>query len=657
MKKNLTLMESARQLGVSSATILNWEKQGYLNGIRADKGVFFSFSEIVNLQKKIESGLIGRLNSRANKKNSNKTFIPDEHFDHPEDTHKIKLIYEYIIENQLNINESIFSLCLNHLISSGLLLKLPFRELLKLYNKKSNNINVIQELNLWQTHLDFEKKTDLYQQLLDFQLPEISDPIGVIYQSLTSSGEKSKNGSFYTPKQICDEMAGEYLNKIKGNAKILDLCCGSGQFLLAAGERIKKLGRLLKPTCLWGYDIDPVAVQIARINLMILFSDFDFNPNIYQRNFIYNYSLDDHSRKYRKFDLILGNPPWGAEFRHEQLTFLKEYYPEILSMESYSYFIFIGLNLLQEGGYLSYLLPESILNIKTHKDIRAFILKNAEIRKIKNYNRVFSGVFSPVVRIDLEKKNPEKAYLTSVENGRQYFISPIRFLRNDQFIFDIHNTEEDVRLLEKIWAFPHITLTGNADWVLGIVTGDNSKFLAKIKKKGYQKILKGVDIQPFRIKTASNFIFYDPSQLQQASPLHKFKAKEKLIYRFISNRLVFAYDTGKHLTLNSANAVIPKLKDYPMKVIACLFNSELYQFIFRQKYFTHKVLRSHLESLPLPVLPQETLKQIEKLHDRIVLSTMDEKLFEIRYNELNQLVYNIFQLNENEIQLVRKRLK
>jgi hypothetical protein len=58
-----------------------------------------------------------------------------------------------------------------------------------------------------------------------------------------------------------------------------------------------------------------------------------------------------------------------------------------------------------------------------------------------------------------------------------------------------------------------------------------------------------------------------------------------LIYRFISKYLVFAYDDKQKLTLNSANIVIPKTDDYPIKVIAALFNSSLYQFIFQKKFF------------------------------------------------------------------------
>jgi len=648
MNKTLTIKESAKQLGVTTATILNWEKQGHLSSYKYNNNLHFNAAQINHLKKMIETGQINRLNARANKKNSVTTFIPTEHLHNTEQINQLESIVSHINNFKLKTRESVFLLTLNILISEKIIDNLSLTDLLKHYNKKCSNLNIQQELNKWQTELSFPEDITNYQQLLEFSLPECNDPLGIIYQSLLDEGEKSKKGSYYTPSNVCMDMAGEYLNKIRGQAKILDLCCGTGQFLIAAGKQIKKMGRLLKPDCLWGYDIDPLAVQICRVNLMILFREFDFNPNIYQRNLIYNYSIDDKIRKYRKFDLILGNPPWGAEFHTEQLSFLKHRYPEILSMESYSYFVYIGLNLLRDGGFLSYLLPESILNVKSHKDIRNFILHSSEIVKIKHYSRLFSKVFTPVVQIDLQKKESDYLSDTVIQNGFTFKINAQRFLKNDDLIFDIHNTPEDIALLSGIFSISHQTLKNKADWALGIVTGNNNEFISSKKVKGYYKVLKGTDILPFRLRKAENYLNYDPKRLQQASPLSKFKISEKLIYKFISNKLVFAYDNQQHITLNSANVVIPKIEAYPMKAIAALFNSSVYQFIYSRKYFTHKVLRSHIENLPLPDLNKEELSLLEKYYDKLNRASLDEEIFRQKQTELDHIVFRLFNLNDSE---------
>ena len=656
MSKSFNIKETANTLGVTTATVLNWEKQGHISSYKINNKSIYRPAEVLHLKSLIESGEVKRLNTRANKKNSTASFIPEEYLGRSQEAESLRNICDYITANKINIRESIFVISLNFLIRNKILAGLPFREIIKFYNKQSGNENIRQELNKWQHSLDFKHDNDIYQPLLDFELPDCDDPLGTIYQSLISEGEKSRNGSYFTPAKVASEMAGAYLNQLHGNVKILDLCCGTGQFLMAAGKQIKKMGRLLKPDCLWGYDTDPMAVQIARINLMVLFRDFDFSPNVFNRNLIYNYSLDDKIRKNRKFDLVLGNPPWGAEFRFEQLSFLKTNYPEILSMESFSYFVFIGLNMLREGGILSYLLPESVLNIKTHKDIRSYILHNCEVLKITSYSRLFSKVFTPVVRIDLHRKKPESFSVTIEGTGQNHTINVARFMKNEDMIFDIHNTNEDYSLLRKIFSRQHSSLKGHAGWALGIVTGNNDHFLSTINKKGYYKILKGTEIQAFRISKASHYIHYDPEKLQQASPLNKFRTPEKLIYKFISSKLVFAWDDKQHLTLNSANVLIPQLEGYPMKAIAALFNSALYQFIFKRKYFTHKVLRSHIENLPLPLLDTGQLNSLSAYYDKLNLASYDDELFLKRYEEFNRFVFGLFDISPEESELIYKRI-
>jgi len=652
MERNLTLNETARYLGISSPTVLNWTKQGFLVASKVNDRLFFNKSEVDILLEQIETGTINRLSMRANKKNSVKTFLPDEYLTDPSEAGRLSTLVNYIADHELKTEESLFVLCLNYLVQNNMLQRSSLFDLLKVYNKISLHEHIRQELNLWQTKLDFSSGIKVYEPLLDFTLPMVDDAIGLIFQSIKKEGSKSKEGSYYTPSYICEEMLEEYMRKIRVDAKILDPCCGTGQFLLSAGKLMKKKGRLLHPEYIWGYDLDPLAVQIARINLMVLFRDFTFSPNIYQRNFIYNFSLDDKIRKYRKFDLIVGNPPWGSEFRFEQLNFLKENYPQILTMESYSYFIFIGMNLLSPGGFLSYILPESILNVKTHKDIRQYILQNSKIILIKNYGRLFKNVFSPVIRIDLEKKESISDKVLIMENGTSYTADSHRFFRNKNFVFDIYNTETDFLLIKKIESFPHTTLHQKADWALGIVTGDNHKFLSDGMKKGYHQILKGTDIERFYLKRPTFYLHYDRDTLQQCAPLSKYQVKEKLIYRFISNRLVFAYDEHQLLTLNSANIVVPKIDSYPLKAIMALFNSSLYHFLFRKKFFTHKVLREHLEQLPLPLLPSDKLEMLVKLADMLNLAHLSEELFKERYKELDQMVFDLFLLTPDEKDLV-----
>ena len=149
-------------------------------------------------------------------------------------------------------------------------------------------------------------------------------------------------------------------------------------------------------------------------------------------------------------------------------------------------------------------------------------------------------------------------------------------------------------------SIPHDTLKDRAAWGLGIVTGNNKKFIRSKPAKGHIPVYRGADILPGSLKPASSFMPSDMGLYQQVAPVRFYEAKEKLIYRFISSRLVFFYDDQQRHVLNSANMLVPH-KDFPIptKLLAALLNSDFMNWVFVKLFNTHKILRSNLESLPI----------------------------------------------------------
>lgn len=145
----------------------------------------------------------------------------------------------------------------------------------------------------------------------------------------------------------------------------------------------------------------------------------------------------------------------------------------------------------------------------------------------------------------------------------------------------------------------------------------------------------------------SGFIQFTPKKFQQVAPTEKYRVPEKLIYRFISKYLIFAYDNKQQLTLNSANIVIPKISGYPIKVIAALFNSTLYQFIFQKKFSSIKVLRSHIEQMPLPLWDKKTFSEIIRMVDGIIEDKGD-------FKELDNYIMEKFNLSSKEKNYIKK---
>ena len=289
--------------------------------------------------------------------------------------------------------------------------------------------------------------------------------------------------------------------------------------------------------------------------------------------------------------------------------------------------------------------------VKTHRDIREIILKQTKIKKIIPLGRIFKNVFTPVIRLDLHKNNcPGNSKVKIVKENESCHIRQSRWLKNRDYIFDIHTGSSDAKIIDKIYETKITTLKNRAQWALGIVTGNNRQLILDKPRRDFEPIYKGKDVQNFILSEPSGFVRFTPEKFQQTAPVEMYRAKEKLIYRFISRKLVFAYDDKQRLTLNSANIVIPRIPDYPLKVIAALFNSTIYQFIFQKKYSSIKVLRSHLEEMPLPLWNKRTLGAIVKMVDKIMENREG-------FDKLDNYIMKKFNLSAKQINYLKKFAK
>ena len=604
--------------------------------------IFFHKKDIEDVKSKIINGNLEKLNKRANKTKADRTFIPDEYIQDKAVFEELNSIVTFIKSNNIDLFSALLLVSLNLLKKQKILSEVNIQDIIQRKDLSFTNKQIKEEIKSWLSKIKGEKIEEHFSFLLDCDIPKQRDALGFLYQSLLIEGQKSQNGSYYTPSNIVDEIIAEYVKK---DSKALDPCCGTGQFLLAFSNIIEN------PSNIYGIDFDQIAVRIARLNILIKFKDKDFVPNIVCKNTLFDvgnydlFSLNDESIK--DFDVIATNPPWGVHFSKGDIEKLKNFYPVITSFESFSYFLKKSLDLLRNEGIISFILPESILNVKTHKDIREIILKNSQIKKIVYLNRVFKNVFTPVIRLDLKKNGKKNGKIKICKEDEKYDVEQARWLNNQDFIFGIHTNEFDAEIIDKIYKISHTTLENKADWALGIVTGNNKKFIVDEQKTGFEPIYRGKDVKKFVLDSPSNYIQFLPDKFQQVAPTEKYRAKQKLIYRFISKKLVFAYDDKQKLTLNSANIVIPKIPDYPIKVVAALLNSFLYRFIFQKKFSSIKVLRSHIEQMPLPLWDEKTFSEIIKLVDENI---KDKNNFE----KLDNYIMDKFNLSSKEKNYIKE---
>ena len=454
-----------------------------------------------------------------------------------------------------------------------------------------NNISGVEKLN--QRANKSKKDTHNHESVADEFLEktksesESLESIGECYESSLSDSYRNKEGIYYTPNDIVNDLL-SLKNELTGNETFCDPCCGSGNFLIRALE----IG--FKPENIFGFDVDPVAVEIAkrRIHEKTGYK----SENIKCSDFL-QLSISNNSGNY---DCIFTNPPWGKKIEKTEKELVSKILKAGSSLDTCSLFYFSCINSLNPGGTLGLLLPESFFNVATYEYARVSAL-SFQIERLSHYGKPFKGLVTGAVGIVLRKKSCNlHSSIDCTYEKKVFKRNGISFHKNPKSIFNISCTAEDAEVIEHIYSIPHITLSGRARWGLGIVTGNNKKYMESSFRDGLIPVYKGSDITRNGLKPASSYIPKDFSPYQQVAPMSLYEAREKLIYKFISSNLCFFYDTDSRFVINSANILINE-EDFPvsMKTICDLFNSDLMNWMFGKIFNTHKVLRGDLELLPI----------------------------------------------------------
>lgn len=553
---------------------------------------------------KLNTDMQNRLKSRANKTKSEKRIVPVEYFAYGENIEFVNKLVSLVLEREYEIGDVVCSLCKAMLRKRNL-------------DNKNHVIKVLSEY-------DYNDIPEISS--VDMPMDEY-DIIGAVYQSLLKEGEKNLMGSYYTPQKITNQITSQ-LNFDDGQT-FLDPCCGSGAFLLSIGGA--------NPNQLYGFDNDAIAVLIAKTNMLIKYADTVFEPQIYCLEYASDYDLffnhiDIISKKH---DYVVTNPPWGSMVSSDNGRYPKE---------SFARFFMEGYNQLKENGKISYLFPESVLNVKNHEILRKFILEKTGLLHIEKYNMTFSGVTTKFLNIECSKSSKIKTVKLR-ENGDCQEISIDMFKNAENNIFSFYK-EHDVQILKNIEGKGAFSLD-KSEWALGIVTGDNKSKIKTEFSFGLEKIYTGKEILPYSLKSSSKYINYDRSNLQQVGLEEIYRAKEKLVYKFISSKLVFAYDYEKSLFLNSANIIIPNIPNMSVKTVMAFLNSDVFQYIYQKKFNTIKVLKGNLCQLMFPEITAEQNVMIEEL----VCLVMDG---EIQYIDcINDIIYKIYNLENREIEYIK----
>lgn len=547
----------------------------------------------------------GKLKSRANKTRSEKTVVPDNYICRD----GLDAVVAQMVSAAASDAEFFYSLCLQKL--SRFESCENVRRFVSEYGGRGRVDVVVPESLLSDTGCDW---------------------LGYLYQLRVPEGQRNLRGQYYTSSKIVDNMLSRVtLGKDKS---FCDPCCGTGAFLM--NVRADSLSQL------YGADIDDVAVMIAKANLIALYPDDATYPQIYCEDYLEDSLFSTGQLSGKHFDYIYTNPPWGVCKTYSYSSDV------ILSGERSSLFFVKAFGQLRAGGSLNFLLPSSLLKIKTHSDFRSFVLRKTKMEEITLFKERFNGVFTDFFSLSVIKHEPVEQQQTYrvISEDRTFFVNKPVTKEDTEIRL---NDSEEQQILDIIEARGYDTLS-NSIWALGIVTGDNKNKLKKEKEPGTEAIYTGKEIGHYLLGEPKNFIHYDRNQLQQCAKDEYYRCEEKLVYKFISKNLCFAYDDGSNLFLNSANILIPRVLGMCTKTVLAFLNSELFSYYYAKKFTDIKVLKGNLMALPFPKIAEQQNAEIIGMVDRVLKG---DTLF---IDKINDYVYTLYGLSSFMINRIKQEL-
>lgn len=248
---------------------------------------------------------------------------------------------------------------------------------------------------------NYMKKGTLLRQVvnklnqdIDYNSAETRHLFGDIYEQILRDLQNAGNaGEYYTPRAVTN-FAIEMLDPQLGDV-VLDPACGTGGFLTAAFEHMKKQVRnpdelrLLKRS-IRGVEKKPLPHVLCATNMMV--HGIEVPSNIVNGNTLAR-PLRDYGRD-DQVDVIITNPPFGGV---EEDGVENNFPGEFRTRETADLFLVLVMELLKDGGSAAVVLPDGTLfgeGVKTK--IKKKMLEECNLHTIV---RLPKSVFSPYTDI------------------------------------------------------------------------------------------------------------------------------------------------------------------------------------------------------------------------------------------------------------------
>lgn len=377
------------------------------------------------------------------------------------------------------------------------------------------------------------------------------------------------------------------------------------------------------------------------------------------------------------FDIIIGNPPYGAKLSNIEKNLFKEYYSDVhmRTPETYCYFISLAFKLVNSNGFVSYIVPNNMLFQNENEKTRSLLLFSHQlIRAINLGDNTFENADVPTC-IFIAKSKRNEIYDVVYSDYRKYNISDIKWNKDYESIsteliktipaYVLGLSNVNIRIINEIKRHGVLIDSIAEEMASGISSGGDKIFRISteeseklhLEKGILRKVLVGAEIDNYLINDKNHIIIYTtkdvdiykydniykyllPYQAKLSKKRETVKGKlpwwclhwprykklfeePKIIMRQTSDGIRCVYDDSSFYVLDSILIFKKNTDQYCYKYIATVLNSTLTDYLY--KNLTQEEGRTFAQVKPINVrklyVPKATIEEqrlLSILYDYLV---------------------------------------
>jgi len=609
-----------------------------------------------------------------------------------------------------------------------------FRKIDDIYNSKLFAFHLCEELNidddvlekiiigLFKTsdeavHYDFsaidaDVLGNIYEQYLGYLLKK-TEKRGKLVEG---KAHRKEQGIYYTPTYVVDYIVKNTIGELAKDKKIdltkikvLDPACGSGSFLMKTFDYLVTLDKKKKGVVeqtkldtsgvsatygrkieilknnIFGVDLDPKAVEIAQLNLLLKATEKKHRLPTLQENIkVGNSLIDDSAVSSRAFkweeqfkeiisnggfDVVVGNPPYvnNRNLPKTEKAFIeKNYKTAYQQYDLYVLFYELAFKLVKEGGYIGLITPNKFAITKYGFPLRKLLLDYTIVKVVDvSQLSVFGDVSTYPYIVILQKVKPKtnskiKLYSPSsfeLEKSSNQEMKQSELTPEKQFVFNINSSQREI--ISKI----------DGEKVIEIYRAKPTS--KEISNSGECFALTNRDIVKYGINSTNNRIRRRKEWLINAPAI----LMKKIC--FVPTATLLNNDS--YIPVNTIYVIHSKDNQVKISYLLGILNSKVIAYYTRTKYGVTAMrggfieLRTfEIEDLPIKTVPELRQQPLIKLVDKMLSlnkrlnelkdkSTDEKAKIEVEIKktdqEIDELVYKLYGITEEEKKIIEESLK